>query len=128
MYGIGDVANFIKMNQALEGIDEIVPAPGLSDDHGSLMHVVRLDTGKVSFTRDALTEHLRDVWSVGTVWHYPAVWSWEVMQEAGYGSEGCPAGEKACSQVFSLPVFATTTDEEIAYIAHALKESIAALV
>ncbi|MBA7481969.1 UDP-4-amino-4-deoxy-L-arabinose--oxoglutarate aminotransferase [subsurface metagenome] len=119
--------NFRKMNRALEGIDEIIPAPGVTGGHGALMHVVRLDTDSVSFTRDELTTKLRDEWGVGTVWHYPAVWSWEVMQEAGYGPEGCPEAEKACSQVFSLPVFATTTGEDIEYIAYALKETIASL-
>lgn len=120
-------ANFIAMNAALEGIGEIIPAPGVDDDHGSLMHVVRLDTKKAAFSRDALTAHLRKEWGVGTVIHYPAVWTWDVMKEAGYGPEGCPEAELACSQVFSLPVFATTTPEEIDYIAYALKESIAAL-
>jgi dTDP-4-amino-4,6-dideoxygalactose transaminase len=119
--------NFRKMNAALEGIGEIIPAPGVDDDHGSLMHVVRLDTAKVRFTRDEFTGHLKRDWGVGTVLHYPAAWTWEVMQEAGYGPEGCPEGEKACAQVFSLPVFATTTDEEIQYIAFAMKESLAAL-
>lgn len=119
--------NFIAMNRALEGIDEIIPAPCLSDGHGSLMHVVRLDTGKVPFSRDDLIGRLKNEWGVGTVWHYPAAWSWEVMREAGYGPGGCPEGDKACSQVFSLPVFASTTDDDIAYIAHAIRESIAAL-
>jgi len=119
--------NFLKMNSALRDIDEILPAPCISEDHGSLMHVVRLDTEKVSFSRDELTAHLRDEWGVGTVIHYPPVWSWEVMQSAGYGSEGCPLAEKACSQVFSLPIFATTTDDEIEYIAYALKESLVSL-
>ncbi|MCE5251342.1 DegT/DnrJ/EryC1/StrS family aminotransferase [bacterium] len=119
--------NFMAMNRALDGIDEIVPAPGLSEDHGALMHVVRLDTDRVSFTRDTLTAHLKDEWGVGTVWHYPPVWSWEVMTDAGYGPGGCPGAEKACAQVFSLPVFASTTEDDISYIAHALGESIAAL-
>ena len=119
--------NFVKMNRALADIEEIIPAPGVTDDHGSLMHVVRLDTAKVPFSRDDLTGHLREEWGVGTVWHYPPVWNWEVMQNSGYTSEGCPEGEKACAQVFSLPVFATTTDDDIAYSAHALKESIAGL-
>jgi dTDP-4-amino-4,6-dideoxygalactose transaminase len=119
--------NFLKMNAALDGIDEIISAPGIDDNHGALMHVVRLDTGKVSFTRDSLTAHLRSEWGIGTVLHYPPVWGWEVMEKAGYTSTGCPEAEKACSQVFSLPVFATTTEEEIEYIAQALKESIAEL-
>jgi len=119
--------NFLKMNRALRDIDEILPAPCISQDHGSLMHVVRLDTGKVSFSRDELTAYLRDEWGVGTVLHYPPVWSWEVMQNAGYGSEGCPLAEKACSEVFSLPIFTTTTEDEIEYIAYALKESLVSL-
>ena len=119
--------NFQKMNRALDGIDEIIPAPGIAGDHGALMHIVRLDTERVSFARDELTTRLRDEWGVGTVWHYPPVWSWEVMKEAGYGPEGCPEAEKACSQVFSLPVFATTTEDDIEYISSALKESLVSL-
>jgi len=119
--------NFVRMNRALEGIDEIIPAPKVDDDHGALMHVVRLDTDRVTFRRDDLTAHLRDDWGIGTVLHYPPVWSWEVMREAGYGPEGCPEGEKACAQVFSLPIFASTTEDDIAYIAHALKESVSNL-
>ena len=123
----GKRENFLKMNRALQDIDEVIPAPGVDSDHGSLMHVVRLDTDAVTFSRDDLTANLRDEWGVGTVWHYPAVWSWEVMQNAGYNSNGCPVAEKACLQVFSLPVFASTTDDDIEYIAHALKESLITL-
>jgi dTDP-4-amino-4,6-dideoxygalactose transaminase len=49
------------------------------------------------------------------------------MREAGYGPEGCPEAVKACEQVFSLPVFATTTAEDIDYIAFAIRESITEL-
>ena len=120
-------SNFHAMNNALAGINEIIPAPGVSDDHGSLMHVVRLDTDQTAFGREEFTSHLKDVWGVGTVWHYPPVWSWEIMQELGYTGEGCPEAEKACSQVVSLPVFADTTEDEIAYIAYAIKETVTSL-
>jgi len=49
------------------------------------------------------------------------------LQAYDYELGTCPEGEKACSQVFSLPVFAATSDDDITYIAHALKESIAGL-
>ena len=49
------------------------------------------------------------------------------MRREGYGPEGCPEAERACNEVFSLPVFAGTSREDIVYIAHALKESIAFL-
>ncbi len=120
-------ANFIRMNDALRDIGEIIPAPGVDSDHGSLMHVVRLETGSAPFTKDEITAHLRDAWGIGTVIHYPPVWNWEVMREAGYGQEGCPEAAKACDQVLSLPVFATTTAEDIDYIAHAIRESITEL-
>ena len=119
--------NFQVMNAALEGIDEIIPAPGVDENHGSLMHVVRLRTDRVFCTRDQFTAHLKSEWGIGTVIHYPPVWSWEVMRNAGYSSEGCPEANKACAQVFSLPVFASTTDRDIAYIAHAVKETVTAL-
>ena len=118
---------FLKMNRTLQDIDEIIPAPCISEDHGSLMHVVRLDADKVSFSRDELTDYLQEKWEVGTVWHYPPVWSWEVLQNAGYSATGCPEAKKACSQVFSLPIFANTSEEDIGYIAFALKESIMSL-
>ena len=118
-------ANFISMNAALEEIEEIMPAPGLNDDHGSLMHVVRLRTERMTCTRDEFAARLKSGWGVGTVVHYPAVWNWEVMKNAGYSKEGCSEAEKACKQVLSLPVFATTTADDIAYIAYALKETVA---
>jgi perosamine synthetase len=120
-------ANFALMNEALRGIEEIIPAPGIDADHGALMHVARLDSAKAAFPRDELLEKLKNDWGVGTVWHYPPVWSWEVMRREGYGPTGCPEAERGCGEVFSLPVFAGTTREDILYIARALKESIAAL-
>jgi dTDP-4-amino-4,6-dideoxygalactose transaminase len=91
------------------------------------MHVVRLDSAKAFFRRDDLLEKLKNEWGVATVWHYPPVWSWEVMSQNGYGPAGCPEAEKICGEVFSLPVFAGTSRKDIAYIALALKESIASL-
>jgi perosamine synthetase len=120
-------ANFARMNEQLRNIEEILPAPGIDDDHGALMHVVRLDSRKAAFERDDLVDVLRNEWGVGTVCHYQAVWSWEVMRREGYGPEGCPEAERACNEVFSLPVFASSSHEDIVYIAHALKESIAFL-
>lgn len=118
---------FRKMNDALENIDEIIIAPEISDDHACLMYVARLRSGMVSFEREDLLDHLRREWGVGTVVHYPPVWSWEVMQESGYTGDGCPYAAEACATVFSLPVFPSTTEDDIAYIAYALKESISAL-
>jgi dTDP-4-amino-4,6-dideoxygalactose transaminase len=44
-----------------------------------------------------------------------------------YDRGDCPHAEKACEQVFSLPVFPATSSDDLVYIAWAIKESIAAL-
>jgi len=59
--------------------------------------------------------------------HYPVVWSWEAFADLDYDSSDCPVAEKACSQVLSLPVFAQSSDEDLACVASAIKRSIAEL-
>ncbi|MFC1525782.1 DegT/DnrJ/EryC1/StrS family aminotransferase [Candidatus Latescibacterota bacterium] len=114
----------VRLNELLARIDELVLPVGHGPGHGSHLHVVRLDTGKVSFPTSAFTAHLKEQYKVGTVKHYPPVWSWDAMQELGYDGEGCPVAARVCEEVFSTPVFAGTTDEELEYIAWAIGQSI----
>ena len=92
------------------------------------MYVARLDTDRVSFGTEDLRRYLKETYQVGTAKHYPAVWSWEAFDQVNYDRGDCPHAEKACEQVFSLPVFPTTSADDLAYIAWAIKESIAALL
>jgi dTDP-4-amino-4,6-dideoxygalactose transaminase len=50
------------------------------------------------------------------------------LANLGYteASADCPLAAKACRQVLSLPLFPQTTMEDCAYIAWAVKESLAA--
>jgi dTDP-4-amino-4,6-dideoxygalactose transaminase len=91
------------------------------------LHVVRLDTDQVKVTCAEFVAHLKNRYRVGTAKHYPAVWSWEAFQSLGYTGEGCPVAAKACDQVFSTPVFPRTTDEELQYVAWAIRQSLADL-
>lgn len=117
----------VRMGELLEGVDEIIRPVGHGPGHGSHLYVARLDTDQVSFSTEDLREHLRNVYRVGTATHYPAVWSWEALDTVAYDRSDCPHAEKACAQVFSLPIFPTTSEEDSVYIAWAIKESIAAL-
>lgn len=114
----------VKMNELLEGVDAIIRPSGHGPDHGSHLYVVRLDTDKVDFTRDDLRARLRDEYGIGTGLHYPAVWTWEAFSDLGYSEEkaNCPIAAKACKQVLSLPIFPGTADEDLEYIAWAIKE------
>ncbi len=113
-----------KMSALLADVPELILPAGIEDGHGACMYVVRLDTDKVTFTRDALQKHLKDKHQVGTALHYPIVWSWEAFAELDYHSSDCPVAEQACSQVLSLPVFAQSSEEDLAYVARAIKQSL----
>jgi len=117
------------MNELLHGVEEIILPAGHGPDHGSHLYVIRLDGDRVPFPRDAFTNHLKERYGVGTAIHYPAVWTWEAFASLGYTEENanCPIAARACREVVSLPIFPRTTEEELRYIAWAVKESLADL-
>ena len=117
----------LKLNAWLADVPEIIPAPGLGPEHACHLQVIRLNTDRVNFTTDAFVSHLKNQFKVGTARHYPPVWTWEAFSELGYNGDGCPAAAKASVQVVSLPVFPRTTDDDLAYIAWAVKETIGLL-
>ncbi|MHB0939858.1 MAG: DegT/DnrJ/EryC1/StrS family aminotransferase [Armatimonadota bacterium] len=117
-------ARMVKLNALLTGAPGIILPAGHGEGHGSHLYVVRVDTDVVSFSTADFVAHLKNTYKVGTAKHYPPVWSWEAFQALGYNSEGCPIAEKVCDQVVSLPVFPRTTDEELEYIAWAVKQTV----
>jgi dTDP-4-amino-4,6-dideoxygalactose transaminase len=116
--------NMTRLNELLSGVEELILPAGHGPDHGSHLHVVRLNTDRVRFTLADYIAHLKSRYKVGTAKHYPAVWTWEAFQKLGYTGEGCPIAAKACEQVFSTPVFPRTTDDELQYLAWAMKQAL----
>jgi len=116
-----------RLNALLADTPEIIRPAGHGPDHGSHLYVVRLDTDKVKFTLPAFIEHLKSRYRVGTGKHYPPAWSWDAFRKLGYTDEGCPIAAKVCAQVASLPVFPRTTDDDLRYIAWAVRQSIGEL-
>ena len=114
------------MQRLLADVDEIITPGGIDEGHGCHLYVARLDTDKVACDRAAFLGVLKGKYKVGCGNHYPAVWSWEAVAELGYSEESadCPRAAKACSQVFSLPIFPHTTEEDCRYIAWAVKQSL----
>ncbi|NUQ63659.1 MAG: DegT/DnrJ/EryC1/StrS family aminotransferase [Pirellulales bacterium] len=118
------LAAMIRLRQLLADVEELVLPAGIEDGHGAHLFVVRLDTDKVRFTRDAFQEHLKRQYQVGTAVHYPCVWTWEVFQGLDYDNSDCPIAERAGTEVLSLPVFAQSSEEDLQYAAWAIKQSI----
>lgn len=121
------LARFQQMSSLLEEVDEIICPGGITEGHGCHLYVARLDTSKVSFTRADFLKHLKDEWRVACGNHYPAVWSWEAFENVDYDKSDTPITHQAVQQVMSLPLFPSTTEDDVTYIAHAIKETIAAL-
>ncbi len=115
---------FQRMQQLLADVEELILPAGIGPGHACHLHIVRLNTDNVSFTREELRKELKDRFGVQTVVHYPAVWSWEAFQAIDHDKSECPVAEKACGQVLSLPIFPKTPFEDLEYLREALVGSI----
>jgi dTDP-4-amino-4,6-dideoxygalactose transaminase len=121
------LAVFQEMDRLLAEVPEVIRPGGIEAGHGCHLYVARLDTDKARCSREAFLKVLKDQYKVACANHYPAVWTWEALANLGYNEAAadCPLAAKACSQVLSLPLFPRTTMEDCAYIAWAVKESVA---
>lgn len=119
--------NMTYLNKLLSGVEEIILPAGHGSDHGSHLHVIRLNTDRVKFSTADFVTHLKSRYKVGTAKHYNALWSWEAFQKLGYNDEGCPIAAKACNQVISTPVFSRTSKADLQYIAWAIKSTLSDL-
>jgi dTDP-4-amino-4,6-dideoxygalactose transaminase len=118
---------FGRMNGLLQGVEELILPQGIAEGHGCHLYVLRLDTQRVAYSRETYRHHLKDSYKVDTVVHYPLVWSWEAFRGVDHDRTACPLAERAAAQVLSLPIFPTTSPDDLEYIAWALKQTLADL-
>ena len=121
------LARFTQLHELLAGAEELILPAGIESGHGCHLYVARLDTARVRCTRSEFLRQLKETWDVACGHHYPAVWSWEAFAGVDYDNRDTSVTEQAAQQVMSLPVFPTTSEEDVGYLAHALKETIAAV-
>ena len=80
-------------------------------------HVFHQYTVRVNGDRDALQARLLAA-GIGTGIHYPIpIHRQPIMQKLGLSEFDCPVADAAAKSVLSLPVHASVSDEELAYIA-----------
>lgn len=116
-----------RLHDQLEGIDGLTRPGGIDDDgHAMHLYIVRLDSTVHGFDRDTFRGHLKENHGVATALHYPAVWDWEAFENDGiaFDSSDCDIATRACREVVTLPVFATSTDDDIDYTAQAIRKTI----
>ena len=118
---------FKTMQGLLAGVPELILPAGIEEGHGCHLYIVRLDSIRAGFDREALQACLKERFRVGTAVHYPILWSWEAFAGADFDATGCERAERAASQVLSLPIFPDTSPEDLEYVARALVESIGIL-
>lgn len=116
---------FTRMAELLKNVEEVSIQAGLDDKHACHLFVVQLDLDKLNCDRDQFRKLLQEKYQVGTGLHYPAVWSWEVARKFDYDNSDCPNTERVCNSVLSLPVFPRTSEEDLQYVAWAIKQVVA---
>ncbi len=115
---------FLKMIEYLKDVEEIKLPVGIDENHGCHLFVIQLGLDKLKCGRDEFRNILKDRYQIGTALHYPAIWSWEVADKFEYDNSDCENTERVCKSVITLPVFASSSDEDLKYVAWAIKETI----
>ncbi len=119
---------FRQLLDLLEGVEGLVLPVGVGEDHGCHLFMVQLETDGLTCGRDAFRALLKDKYLVGTAAHYPAVWTWEAASAFEYDNSDCPHTERVCESVITLPVFAQSTEDDMEYLAWAIREALGEVV
>lgn len=112
-----------KMQALLADVDGLVLPGGIEQGHGAHLYVVRTP----SLDRAAVAAYLKETFQVATAYHYPIVWTWDAFADIDYDRGDCEHAVAASEHALSLPVFAQSIDDDLAYIAQSLKQTLAAL-
>jgi dTDP-4-amino-4,6-dideoxygalactose transaminase len=108
-----------RYRQLLDGVEVVLPQEGEHVRHVYHLFVVRSDR------RDALLDHLNSA-GIGAGVHYPIPLHRQPAYAAlGYGEISLPHTEEAAEQVLSLPIYPEITDEQLAYVADAVRDFLA---
>jgi dTDP-4-amino-4,6-dideoxygalactose transaminase len=110
-------ANARKYNELLQDSQVVTPHEVPGNRHVYHLYVVRVAN------RDRVMEQLKAA-GISSGIHYPIPMHQQpAFCHNGYAGLSLPATEKAASEIISLPMFPELTNEQIAYVADALKEA-----
>jgi dTDP-4-amino-4,6-dideoxygalactose transaminase len=103
-----------------------VVMPFIAEGNWSIynQYVVRIPNRPGKPTRDAVKQHLADK-GIGTGIYYPVPLHLQKCFEPLGGKPGdLPETERACREVLALPVYPEVPEEQVRYVAEALREAV----
>lgn len=105
-----------QYNEKLAGTDTITPVTSPGNEHVWHQYTIRHPR------RDDLMKHLQEK-GIGCAIFYPVpLHMHDPYQEFSKGQGSLPLTEQVCQQCLSLPVHQHLTDEEVDYVAQAIRE------
>jgi dTDP-4-amino-4,6-dideoxygalactose transaminase len=113
-------------NEAFHGVEELeLPMDSAQDRHAWHLYILRLKTGQLSIGRDEFIEELRGR-GVGTSVHFIPIPLHPYFQRLGLADRPCPRALDQYSRCISLPLYPAMTEEQVRYVADAVKDIVAA--
>jgi len=114
----GEIAK--KYDQAFENsiVKPLYAYDGKSSYH---LYVVRVDFSRLDITKEDIFNRLREK-NIGIQLHYIPINKQPYYRSLGYGDEKIPVMDKYYEECFSLPMYASLSDEEQKYVIESLFE------
>lgn len=107
-------------DKLLSHVEEIT-LPRIAEDRDHVYHQYTIRMAR----RDQVQRRMREEYSVQSTVYYPVpIHLQPIYSDLGYKEGDLPETERASAEVLSLPIYPELTDQQIAYVAYALKESI----
>lgn len=111
-------AHAARYNELLAGAELVTPFEAPAARHVYHLYVIRAPN------RDAVLDHLRSKGIAAGI-HYPVpLHRQPAYAKLGYGELRLPVTEKVASEIVSLPMYPELSDEQIAYVARAVREAL----
>lgn len=117
------------LTDQLANVEELVPpyVPPEGYKHSFYTYCLLVPEKWRGEKRDELMKRLQADYGVGSAVHYLPLWHWKWMREHGYTNENCPVADSVCYCIFCPALHSQMTEDDIAYIAAALKAVVASL-
>lgn len=115
-----------RLNERLAGLPGVT-TPTEPEHSESAWHLYTLlvEPSVIGIGRDEFMRALKEDYGIGATLHYRPVWEWSVMKARGYSNKDLPVADRVAQRLLNLPLFARTTDDDVDYMAYAVREVIA---
>jgi len=105
----------------IPGVQVLPPVEnGVSAHH---LYIIKIDPNLLTITRDEFIEQLAETYNVGTSVHFIPLHTFSYYKQTfGYKKGSFPAAERFFSRVLSLPLYPAMQEEDVHYVAQAVRE------